>query len=167
MLSAFWFIAGMLTMMAALVVMLPWLRTVPRFASLPAVPWQAPLISLLVIGAALVMYAWLGRPDLISRMPVAARQDSAPSESNARSMTASQAAGGANAAAGSMSAAIDSLRARLRNGGGSADEWELLAKSYEFLGRPDDARQARDHQLPAAADAHAAAMSATPSVPAV
>ncbi len=161
MLNAFWFVTGMLTMFAALVVTLPWLRTIPRFASLPAVPWQAPLISLLVIGAALVMYAWLGRPDLISRMPVTARQDSTLPESNARSMTASPAAGGANAAAGSMSAAIDSLRARLRKGGGSDDEWELLAKSYEFLGMPDDARQARAHQLPAAADVQAPATGAS------
>jgi cytochrome c-type biogenesis protein CcmH len=48
-----------------------------------------------------------------------------------------------------MSSAIASLQARLAKGGGSADDWELLAKSYEFLGRPADASKARAHQLPA------------------
>jgi hypothetical protein len=60
---------------------------------------------------------------------------------------------GGKAAAGSMNAAIDSLRTRLAKGSGSSDDWELLAKSYEFIGRPDDARQARAHQLPPAAQA--------------
>ena len=47
-----------------------------------------------------------------------------------------------------MSSAIASLQGRLAKGGGSADDWELLAKSYEFLGRPEDAAKARAHQLP-------------------
>ncbi len=47
-----------------------------------------------------------------------------------------------------MSAAIASLEARLAKGGGSADDWELLAKSFDFLGRPEDAGEARAHQLP-------------------
>jgi predicted Zn-dependent protease len=47
-----------------------------------------------------------------------------------------------------MSSAIASLQARLAKGGGSADDWELLAKSYEFLGRPGEASKARAHQLP-------------------
>jgi cytochrome c-type biogenesis protein CcmH len=48
-----------------------------------------------------------------------------------------------------MGNAIASLQARLAKGGGSADDWELLAKSYEFLGRPEDASKARARQLPA------------------
>ena len=47
-----------------------------------------------------------------------------------------------------MSSAIAALQGRLAKGGGSADDWELLAKSYEFLGRPDDASRARAHELP-------------------
>ncbi len=47
-----------------------------------------------------------------------------------------------------MGSAIASLEARLAKGGGSADDWELLAKSYEFLGRPQDASKARARQLP-------------------
>ncbi|MFG9976514.1 hypothetical protein ACG3QR_32660, partial [Pseudomonas aeruginosa] len=54
-----------------------------------------------------------------------------------------------------MDAAIASLEGKLAKGGGSPDEWELLAKSYEFLGRPDDAKMARAHQLPTHAGAPA------------
>ena len=141
--AAFWFMAGMLTMFAVTVVMLPWLRTIPRFESLPALPWQAPLLGLAVIGAALAMYAWLGRPDLTAKTPV-----SAPQESGSRPMPEAAVAGAKNAGAGSMNAAIASLRARLGKGTGSADDWELLAKSYDFLERPNEARQARAHNLP-------------------
>ena len=45
-----------------------------------------------------------------------------------------------------MDSAIESLEARLAKGGGSADDWELLAKAFEFLGRPVDAAKARAHQ---------------------
>ncbi len=55
-----------------------------------------------------------------------------------------------------MNAAIATLRARLANGGGTADDWELLAKSYEFLGRPADAANARARQLPTVAFGSAA-----------
>jgi hypothetical protein len=55
---------------------------------------------------------------------------------------------GAKAGAGSMESAIAALEARLAKGGGSADDWELLAKSFEFLGRPADAAKARARQLP-------------------
>ncbi len=67
------------------------------------------------------------------------------------------------AGAGSMEAAIASLEARLARGGGSADDWELLAKSFDFLGRPEEARRARAHQLsapPTPADAPSAANAA-------
>jgi cytochrome c-type biogenesis protein CcmH len=47
-----------------------------------------------------------------------------------------------------MGNAIAALEGRLAKGGGSADDWELLAKSYEFLGRPADAAKARARQLP-------------------
>ncbi len=143
--AAFWFIAGMLTVFAAIMVMLPWLRTIPRFEALPAIPWQAPLLGLLVVGAALAMYAWLGRPELIAKSPATAQQ-----ESSAGPVTDAAAARGPSSAARSMNAAVASLRARLGKGGGGADDWELLAKSYEFLGRTEDARLARTHTLPSA-----------------
>ena len=45
----------------------------------------------------------------------------------------------------SMEAATARLEARLERDGGSAADWELLAKSYEFLARPEAAARARQH----------------------
>ena len=59
-----------------------------------------------------------------------------------------------------MAVAIATLEARLAKGGGTADDWELLAKSYEFVGRPADAAKARTRQLPASTTG-APAMTAT------
>jgi cytochrome c-type biogenesis protein CcmH len=50
-----------------------------------------------------------------------------------------------------MDSAIAALEARLAKGGGTPDDWELLAKSFEFLGRPADAAKARAKQLPSLA----------------
>jgi cytochrome c-type biogenesis protein CcmH/NrfG len=140
--GAFWFIAGMLTMLAVLVVLLPWLRTIPRFESLPALPWPVPLAGIAVIAAALAMYRWIGSPELSAR-------SSPPISPDVVSAMNGTAPGAPSTnAAGSISAAIASLQVKLAKGSGSADEWELLAKSYEFIGKPDDARKARAHQLP-------------------
>ncbi|HYL01796.1 MAG TPA: hypothetical protein VEU54_00105 [Steroidobacteraceae bacterium] len=49
------------------------------------------------------------------------------------------------APAESMQAAVGGLEARLARQGGSDSDWELLAKAYDFLGRPDDAKRARAH----------------------
>jgi cytochrome c-type biogenesis protein CcmH len=60
------------------------------------------------------------------------------------------------ARAGSMSSAIAQLQARLAKGGGSDGDWELLAKSYEFIGLPREAAEARAHRLPPQPNAEAA-----------
>jgi cytochrome c-type biogenesis protein CcmH len=44
-----------------------------------------------------------------------------------------------------MQEATAQLEARLERNGGGTEDWELLAKSYEFLGRPADAARARQH----------------------
>jgi cytochrome c-type biogenesis protein CcmH/NrfG len=49
--------------------------------------------------------------------------------------------------AGSMEAATLALRTRLAAGGGPGEQWELLAQSYEFLGRSEDARLARQRRV--------------------
>jgi cytochrome c-type biogenesis protein CcmH len=67
---------------------------------------------------------------------------------------------------GSMEGAIAGLEQRLAAKGGSDADWDLLAKSYEFLGRKADAALARNRQLPAgagAADANAAAAASAPT----
>jgi len=43
----------------------------------------------------------------------------------------------------SMETAVAGLEARLARGGGTEADWTLLAKAYDFLGRPEDARRAR------------------------
>ena len=139
----FWFLLGMLTTVAALCVLLPWLRTIPRFGSLPVLPWQAPLVGLLIIVAAVVMYRWIGRPELVQpAMSARASTAESPPEASAKS------GGAPGANAGSMQSALASLKARLGKGGGSNDDWELLAKSYEFMGQPQNAAKARRHELP-------------------
>jgi cytochrome c-type biogenesis protein CcmH/NrfG len=55
---------------------------------------------------------------------------------------------GATTTAGSMEVAIAELGARLATGGGSDADWELLAQSYDFLGRASDAALARQHKVP-------------------
>jgi cytochrome c-type biogenesis protein CcmH len=143
----FWFFTGMMTTVAILCVLLPWLRTLPRFGALPALPWQASLVGLLMIVATLAIYRWLGHPDL-AQSAILSAPSAAPG-------AAPSAAG--TAAAGSMQSALASLEARLAKDGGSPGDWELLAKSYEFLGRPDAAAQARKHELPIGEAATAAA----------
>jgi cytochrome c-type biogenesis protein CcmH/NrfG len=56
------------------------------------------------------------------------------------------------AAAGSMEAATLALKTRLEAQGGPDDQWELLAQSYDFLGRSEDARLAREHKTAAEGD---------------
>jgi hypothetical protein len=49
--------------------------------------------------------------------------------------------------AGSMEEMLARLEARLAAQGGTDADWELLAQTYEFVGRTDDAKLARAHQL--------------------
>src|SRR5205823_8674542 len=57
--------------------------------------------------------------------------------------SAAGAAAKSDAPAKSMEAEAAALGARLARNGGTADDWTLLAKAYDFLGRPDVARRAR------------------------
>jgi cytochrome c-type biogenesis protein CcmH/NrfG len=54
--------------------------------------------------------------------------------------------------AGSMQAATLALKTRLAAEGGPDDQWELLAQSYDFLGRSDEAKLAREHKTSASTD---------------
>lgn len=148
--ALFWFLAGVLTTLATLVMLLPWLRTIPRLGSLPAVPWPVAAGVALSMALAFGLYRWLGHPELANQpiSPAAQNISAAAALANAPNVSAVGANSAAASSAGSMSSAIAALRARLAKGGGSADDWELLAKSYEFLGRPDDASKARAHELP-------------------
>jgi hypothetical protein len=177
----FWFLAGMLTTLASLVVISPWLRRMPRFAALPAAPWQASVAAILIVAGMFGGY-WLERPagtnPATSATTIAgAAPDNTGAFGSAAKVfgdatgTSTMASGGASTASGdapkssaaSMDTAIAALEARLAKGGGTPDDWELLAKSFEFLGRPADAAKARAKQLPSfSQDAKAAADPAGP-----
>ena len=89
-----------------------------------------------VMATAISMPLWHGIGGAIS-----------PPPSHQQGETAAQPAGADTGArsqpAPSMEEATARLQARLERDGGSADDWELLAKSYEFLGRTAEAARAR------------------------
>ncbi len=173
----FWFLAGMLTTLATLIVLLPWLRGLPRLSGLPTLPWQASVAAVLVVAATFGLSRSFNRTE--ATPPVAMTGsfgsaakvfDSATRPPAAAPVTSGAVAGpeaAAKGSAGSMDSAVANLEARLAKGGGSAGDWELLAKSFEFLGRPADAAKARAHQLPpltAAGDGAAQAPAAATAV---
>jgi hypothetical protein len=159
----FWFLAGVLFTLSAIVLLLPWLRTVPRLGSLPALPWQAGVCAVLTIVAIAGLCLRSLHPDAAVETH---SHDGSAEAAGATDSAVDSWAGIANALergtgrvsdptrqatqsnAQPMAGAIASLQARLATGGGSPDDWELLAKSYEFLGRTADASKVRAHQLP-------------------
>ena len=155
----FWFLAGILTALATLILLLPWLRTIPRLGPLPSLPWQAGVGAVLMLAVVLGLYRWFGHspaapataalPATNAAIAAGPFADAVNQSGNLSSPRAGNPASPApKAAAGSMGSAIASLEARIAKGGGTADDWELLAKSYEFLDRPADASKARARQLP-------------------
>jgi len=163
----FWLLTGSCATLALLVVLLPWLRTLPRFNALLTRRWiGAPIVCVLAL---CVLAAYLSlrqtRPD---PSPAATNSSGSPggftdavrafdaASGESRNGDSGESLNGDSAApkpaASSMDSAVTSLESRLAKGGGSADDWELLAKSFEFLGRPADAIKARAHQLPAGAN---------------
>ena len=163
----FWFFAGVLTTLALLVVLSPLLRSIPGFATVPPAPWQGSVVAIVLVAAFFASHSWLVRSEVADKpSPPAATAAATNSGSAGAFGTAAkvfgEATGPATApdgalgaapkpAAGSMDSAISALEARLAKGGGTPDDWELLAKSFEFLGRPADAAKARAKQLPSLA----------------
>jgi hypothetical protein len=152
--NTFYFIAGALAIIAVLFVAYPWLAGRPRAQLLSALPRWAPIAGGVAVAAALVLYLLLGSPQLTDADAVAAGT-AAPASAGTGAMAGATAPAAPTPqqreAAGSMDSAVTGLERRLAAGGGSDGDWELLAKSYEFLGRPDDAAAARRKQLPAGA----------------
>jgi cytochrome c-type biogenesis protein CcmH/NrfG len=119
-------------------------------------------------GLVLASAFFLIRPGLVSLAreasdtPVTA---ASPPLSTSASMTT------AGATARSMEAATLALKTRLAAQGGPDDQWELLAQSYDFLGRSADAKLAREHKVSAPGDlgdaiAASAALLSTTRLPA-
>ena len=146
----FWFIAGILTGFCATLVLLPlWRTAVSAFARRTTRVVVAAATGVVFVGAALTLYLTLGRPELLGDRVVSA----APAHPG----TGMPATAGP---ADSMESAVAQLEARVARDGGKRADWLLLAQSYEFLGRTDDAQHAREK---AGASESAAAVPALPA----
>jgi len=163
----FWLLTGSCATLAVLVVLLPWLRTLPRFNALLRRRWiGAPIVCVLAL-CVLAAYFSL-RQTRPGPSPTATNSSGSPggftdavrafdaasgeSQNGDSGEPRNSDNGAPKPAASSMDSAVTNLESRLAKGGGSADDWELLAKSFEFLGRPADAIKARAHQLPGGAN---------------
>jgi hypothetical protein len=180
-LASLWFLTGVIFTLSSIILMLPWLRTVPGLGSLPALPWQAGAGAVVMIAATAGVWLLLQHPNAkIETQPLASHNESSKvsvaSDSGVDSWAGIANALGrgtvtgkgpnttgsaAQSGAQPMAGAIASLQTRLAKGGGSAGDWELLAKSYEFLGRPADASKVRAHQLPPLPEESSGSTSAT------
>jgi len=133
----FWFIAGALVGVAASFVALPLWRTALTLGRGRMRYGLAGAFVATFAGAAAIIYVAIGSRHSLASRP-AATVMVAPAAAPAAS--ASDKSG---ASAKSMEAEVAALEARLARNGGTADDWTLLAKAYDFMGRPDDARRAR------------------------
>src|ERR1039458_10534007 len=66
-LPLFWLLAGILSTLAALILLLPWLRTIPRLGPLPAVSWPMAAAAAVALAVLVGLYEWLRRPRLCAR----------------------------------------------------------------------------------------------------
>ena len=142
-----WFLAGVVTTIACMVVVSPWLRTWPRLATLPAARWPISSVAILVAVAAMLLALRSGGPGDVGAAPLANAMASVPaasapangsgalSESSGSFGTAAKVFGAATgsalspgsnsagatakAGAGSMDTAVASLEGRLAKGGGT------------------------------------------------
>jgi len=137
-------LAGLLTAIAATLVIYPWLRKRSRAPWLPAAPKWALTCTALILAVAVGLYSWLGGPQRATSAGVVntSAADVVPAHANGRSQSA-----------GSMDNAITGLETRLARSGGSDADWDLLSKSYEYMGRSADAAAAHEKRLPQGAGA--------------
>lgn len=106
--------------------------------------------ALTAVAASLMVYPWL-----LTRHAASAQ--------SATDAIAAHVSGSAQSGP-SMDGAIAALEQRLAKGGGSDADWELLARSYEFVQRPEAAAAARGRRLlPGAGAAPAANAPSEPS----
>jgi cytochrome c-type biogenesis protein CcmH len=144
----FWYVAGLLTGVAAAFVIVPLARSLTqRFSGRSARIVSVALALVAFAAVVLVVYRTLGHPDALERNVTMV----APAHPGAR-----QPAPGEQAQ--SLESVATQLEERLMREGGSAGDWQLLAQTYEVMGRADDASRVRTH---------AAAVGKTPVQPAV
>ena len=134
--AIFWFIAGALVGVGATLVATPLWRGALTLGRGGIRYGLAGAFVATFAGAAAIIYLAIGSRHSLASRPAAAMVAPAADSS-------AGAAAKSDAPAKSMDAEVAALEARLARDGGSADDWTLLAKAYDFLGRPDDARRAR------------------------
>jgi hypothetical protein len=144
--DSFWFLAGVLVAVAIMVTVRAWLRERPALGEAPAeggakrppIPsFAVPLAAgLALVGVALGIYLLLGSPDSIA----SAHASAAPQPSHDPQMGQQP-----SPTAGSLDDVTNKLAARLAAQGGSDNDWQLLAESYEYMGRAAEAKAARAH----------------------
>ena len=166
----FWFLTGSVTTLAVLIWLMPLLRKLPRCSVLPVFGWRSTVAAVAIVAVFFGISLRAGHFATSSTSPtetsapmarsefgdaarVFSRETSPPVNDSGDASTV--ASGAVNTNAGPMNSAVANLESRLAKGGGSADDWELLAKSFEFMGRTADAAKARARQLPALSPAAA------------
>jgi len=150
--DSFWFLAGVLVAVAIMVTVRAWLRERPALGEAraegapraPAIPsFAVPVAAgLALVGVALGIYFLLGSPDSI-----ASAHTTAPASQPSHDAQMGQQP---SPTAGSLDDVTNKLAARLATQGGSDNDWQLLAESYEYMGRAAEAKAARAHVASAA-----------------
>lgn len=144
MVAMFWYSAGLLSGIGAMLAARPLWTALRRAAGLRGLLLPAGGIAAFAAAAA-ALYLAIGSPGSLQRNKIGA---DVPTPHPAAVGNAGTAAGRAPQ---SMEDAAAGLAARLQRQGGTADEWNLLAKSYDFLGRPQEAQKARERAAAAPA----------------
>ena len=152
----FWFSVGAFATVAVLFVIYPWLAGRPRAQLFSVLPRWVPVAGGVAVVGALALYLRLGSAQLNEK-------DSSTVAATAVNSSSPGAASTSGKTASSMDSAVTGLEKRLAAGHGNDGDWELLAKSYEFLGRADAAALARQKHLPPGAGTGLATAGAAPT----
>lgn len=129
----FWFIAGALAGICAVVVTLPFMRTAAESIKSRKVRGALAAAGILVFTAtAFFAYRLLGSPESLGSSHVVTNASPHPGVAEGNSTTPQ-----------SMDSVVASLEARLARDGGTREDWLLLAQSYDYQGRTADAQRAR------------------------
>jgi cytochrome c-type biogenesis protein CcmH len=137
--DAILFVSGVLTALAVSFAARRWLPQTVSGSAIRTLKW--PILGALVLGvAALILYGWPGNSDH------SGAASASPASASAVASETTKIHGG-----GSLDAMLAQLESRLRGGGGTETDWELLAQTYDYSGRKADASNARNkHEVASA-----------------
>jgi len=141
----FWFLAGVLVTVAIGLTMRAWVRGRPALSEGPPVPaFAVPIAAALaLLGVALGIYFLLGTPMTRALAHAAGAPGSAVNALETAGLPPPATQPTTNA--GSLDEVTQRLATRLATKGGSDSEWKLLAESYDYMGRTEEAKAARAH----------------------